>query len=90
VIWTDEHKIYTYLNNYNFTHESVCHKYEFINHITNINTQTVEYSHNELKLEIKGRKSIVTAKREYVLKEFCFYFTNRKNLYNAVFEKIKI
>lgn len=89
-IWTDEHKSYKCLKYYNFIHESVCHKYEFINQITGVNTQAVESFNNSLKLEIKRRKGVETNLREVFLKEFCFFFNNRGNLLEKIFNMIKV
>ncbi|KCZ82114.1 hypothetical protein H312_00389, partial [Anncaliia algerae PRA339] len=36
VIWTDEHKTYQSLNKHGSLHNSVCHKYEFINKINGV------------------------------------------------------
>lgn len=74
IIWTDEHKSYGQLRNHNFTHGTVCHKYEFINHMNGVNTQAVESFNNCLKLEIKRRKGVETDLRQVFLKEFCFFF----------------
>ena len=88
-IWTDEHKSYSNLSAYNFLHDSVCHKYEFITD-KGVNTQGVESFHNELKLEIKRRKGVDTEKRSEFLREFCFYFNNRKVFLQKVIDLIKI
>ena len=54
-IHTDEHGAYCNLRHHNFTHGTVCHKYEFVNCETEVDTQAIESFHNELKLEIKRR-----------------------------------
>ncbi|KAG0421376.1 hypothetical protein DMUE_6295, partial [Dictyocoela muelleri] len=41
-IWTDENRAYRNLRELNYTHNTVCHKYEFINRDTGVNTQAVE------------------------------------------------
>ncbi|KCZ76774.1 hypothetical protein H311_02221, partial [Anncaliia algerae PRA109] len=51
--WTDEHKNYQKINKNGLLHQSVCHKYEFVNKTNGVNTQAVEAFHNELKLAIK-------------------------------------
>jgi transposase-like protein len=61
-IWTDEHKSYQKLSLPNHDHDTVCHKYEFINKETGANTQAVESFNNEVNLEIKRRKGIRTTK----------------------------
>jgi transposase-like protein len=50
IIWTDEHKTYQCLREYDFTHETICYKYEFVNNESGVNTQAVESFNNELKL----------------------------------------
>ena len=39
-----------------FVHDTVCHKYTFINPETGANTQAVESFNNSLKLDIKKEK----------------------------------
>ena len=56
IIHTDEHKSYSALNNMGFVHDTVCHKYTFINPETGDNTQAVESFNNSLKLDIKKEK----------------------------------
>ncbi|KCZ80958.1 hypothetical protein H312_01613, partial [Anncaliia algerae PRA339] len=90
VIWTDEHRSYSNLRNYNFTHGTVCHKFEFVDNLNGVNTQAVESFNNCLKLEIKRRKGILTNNREIFLKEFLFLFNNKGNLLEAVLNLIKI
>ncbi|KAG0419991.1 hypothetical protein DMUE_6356, partial [Dictyocoela muelleri] len=54
-IWTDEHRSYAKLNEFDYTHDTVCHKYTFINEDTGANTQAVECFNNLLKKDIKSR-----------------------------------
>ncbi|KAG0431445.1 hypothetical protein DMUE_5559 [Dictyocoela muelleri] len=89
VIWTDEHSSYQNLNTYDYQHDIVCHKYNFINQVTGANTQAVVSFHNELKLEIKRRKGIKTSYRKTFLKEFCFYYNNRKKYLDAILRLLK-
>ncbi|KCZ78374.1 hypothetical protein H311_00594 [Anncaliia algerae PRA109] len=58
IIWTDEHMAYYNLRSYNFIHQTICHKYEFVNSSNGVNTQAVESFNNCLKLEVKRRKGI--------------------------------
>ncbi|KCZ79054.1 hypothetical protein H312_03563 [Anncaliia algerae PRA339] len=51
-IWKDEHKGYSSLSKNGFIDESICHKYEFVNSQTGVNTQTVEFLNNAMKLLI--------------------------------------
>jgi transposase-like protein len=89
VIWTDEHRSYGRLNEFSYTHESVCHKYEFVNYETGVNTQAVESFNNCLKLEIKKLKGVEVEKRDLFLKEVCFLFNNKGNVFDAVCGLIK-
>ncbi|KCZ79584.1 hypothetical protein H312_03029, partial [Anncaliia algerae PRA339] len=76
--------------NYSYIHNTVCHKYEFVNSSSGVNTQAVESFHNSLKLEIKRKKGVLTNFREVFLKEFCFYFNNRHDYFHAVLNLIKV
>lgn len=88
IIRTDEHKSYSTLSNYTYTHETVCHKYEFVTE-NGVNTQKVESFNNCLKVEIKKRKGIFTNKREDFLKEFCYIHNNNNNFLHAILNIIK-
>lgn len=90
VVHTDEHGAYFNLRNFNFLHDTVCHKYCFVNKTTGAHTQGIESFHNELKLEIKKRKGVRTNERPNFLREFCFYFNNRQNFDDAILTIIKI
>ncbi|KCZ77900.1 hypothetical protein H311_01083 [Anncaliia algerae PRA109] len=90
IIWTDEHRSYNSLHSFSYYHDSVCHKYMFVNHENGVNTQAVESFHNEMKLQIKRKKGILTENREEFLKEFCFYLNNRSNFSEAIFNLIKM
>lgn len=78
IIWSDEHKSYSSLNSLGYVHDTVCHKYEFVNNETGANTQAVESYNNELNLEIKRRKGIKTEKRPEFLVEFNWIFNNKE------------
>ena len=90
IIRTDEHKSYSSLSSYDFTHGTVCHKYEFIDFETGVKIQSIESFYNELKLEIKRRKGIKTENRALFLKEFCFYFNNRLTFFESCINLLKI
>lgn len=90
VIWTDEMRSYGLLRNYNYVHSSVCHKYEFINFESGVNTQSVESFNNFIKLEIKKRKGVKTSFRNRFLAEVSFYFNNKGNFFSAVLDLIKV
>ena len=74
IIHTDEHKSYSALNNMGSVHDTVCHKYTFINPETGANTQAVESFNNSLKLDIKKRSK--KGLRQEFLKEFGWKFNN--------------
>lgn len=90
IIWTDEHRSYSCLSQLNYLHSTVCHKYEFINHSNGTNTQAVESFHNEMKIFIKKRKGIKTGSRDIFLNEFCFYWNNKNNHFQAIIDLLKL
>lgn len=90
IIHTDEHGAYYNLRNFFFYHGTVCHKYTFVNEETGVHTQAIESFHNELKLEIKRRKGVLTENRERFLTEFCYYFNNRSSFLDAILSLIKV
>jgi transposase-like protein len=47
IIHTDEFSSYRCLSQNGFFHNTVCHKYEFVNHETGVNTQAVECFNND-------------------------------------------
>ncbi|KCZ79847.1 hypothetical protein H312_02760 [Anncaliia algerae PRA339] len=51
-IWADERKSYSSLMEKGFIHDTICHKYNFLNKENDVHTQFVESFHNSLKLEI--------------------------------------
>lgn len=90
IIHTDEHKSYFRLNYLGYVHDTVCHKYEFVNRETGTNTQAVESFNNELNLDIKRRKGVATMKRPEFLKEFVWKFNNREKRFLKIWELLKI
>lgn len=89
-IWTDEHRSYSKLNELNYSHSTVCHKREFIDNETGVNTQAVESFNNAVKLEIKKRKRIKTTCRANFLDEFTWLFNNRNLRFKSIWEILKI
>jgi transposase-like protein len=61
VVHTNEHRAYRNLRNFNFNHETVCHKYWFVEE-SGVHTQAVESFNNSLKLEIKNEKVFLLKK----------------------------
>ncbi|KAG0423924.1 hypothetical protein DMUE_6117 [Dictyocoela muelleri] len=90
IIWTDEHRSYSQLNSLGFWHDTVCHKYEFINSSTGTNTQAVESFNNEVKYMIKQHKGVLTSYRQEFLNTFCFFFNNKKVLFERGLELLKV
>jgi transposase-like protein len=90
IIWTDEHRSYSCLSSFNFIHNTVCHKYQFVNSLNGVNTQAVESFNNCIKYEIKNRKGIYTQDRNEFLKEVCWLFNNKDNLIAQIFNIMKI
>ncbi|KCZ75780.1 hypothetical protein H311_03232, partial [Anncaliia algerae PRA109] len=75
-------------NKNGYFHQSVCHKYNFINKVNGCNTQAVEAFNNELKLEIKRRKGVLTSSRGDFLKEFTWLL--KKDRFKRILKMIKI
>jgi transposase-like protein len=90
IIWTDESKLYSRLGSVGYLHDTVCHKYEFVNSETGVNTQAVESFNNELNLEIKRKKGIATNKRPEFLEEFVWKFNNGSRRFLRIWELLKI
>lgn len=88
-IHTDEHRTYFALSRHGFRHKSVCHKYMFINRENNCNTQVVESINNEIKLEIKRSKGILTSSRSLFLSEFIWMWNNKTNPVIAIYRLLK-
>jgi transposase-like protein len=84
IIWTDESKSYSRLGSVGYLHDTVCHKYEFVN------TQAVESFNNELNLERKRRKGIATDKRPELFEEFVWKFNNGERRFLRIWELLKI
>ncbi|KAG0434252.1 hypothetical protein DMUE_5252 [Dictyocoela muelleri] len=56
IIWTDEHKSYSSLSSMGYTHSTVCHEREFMNHVSGVNTQSVEIFNNLIKVNKRQKK----------------------------------
>jgi hypothetical protein len=89
-IWTDEHASYRRLGEHGYEHDTVVHKYHFINPVTAAHTQNVESFNNSLKLEIKRRKGIKTENRQCFLDEFTLLFNNKNNRIDKIKDIIKL
>ncbi|KAG0441583.1 hypothetical protein DMUE_0937 [Dictyocoela muelleri] len=89
-IRTDEHRSYSSLSKLGYTHQKICHKYNFVEPTTGINTQAVESFNNEVNLEIKRRKGIKTELRQEYLNEFIWKFNNKKERLHIILSIIKM
>ncbi len=79
-VWTDEHRSYRCLTSLGFKHNTLCHKYEFVNQENGVNTQAVESFNNFIKRMIKNENCVNTSKRQRFLNECCFKFNNKNCL----------
>ncbi|KCZ77812.1 hypothetical protein H311_01171, partial [Anncaliia algerae PRA109] len=89
-IYTDEHKSYSELNQKGFVHDTVCHKFNFINKLSGANTQAVESFNNLIKWHIKQRKGIRTGLRQCFLNEICWLFNNKESRFERILNLIKV
>lgn len=91
IIHSDDWQSYNALQEEGFSHQTVCHKYHFVEPTTGVHTQHVESWNNKLKLAIKERKGIIAGQREGFLLEFMLYqFFKNDDPFNALLELIKI
>ncbi|KCZ80226.1 hypothetical protein H312_02376 [Anncaliia algerae PRA339] len=90
LIYTDEHRSYASLAQKGYVHQTVCHKYNFVDKISGAHTQFVESFNNELKLDIKKRKGVETNLRSKFLEIFIWKFNNKNNRIGKIFDLIKI
>ena len=67
LIWTNEFSNYCFLTNFSFVHGTICHKYQFVNYDTCINTQAIKSFNSQLKYEIKMCKGTQTKNRGEIL-----------------------
>ncbi len=88
-IWTDEHRNYGCLRDYDHVHDTIVHKYRFLIYEIGVNIQTVEFFNSGIKMEIKKRKRVRTEKRQQFLNNYCFVFNDKKNLLKAIIELLK-
>ncbi|KCZ81716.1 hypothetical protein H312_00894 [Anncaliia algerae PRA339] len=63
-----------------FNHDSVCHKYEFINILNSVNIQTFESFNNCIKLGLKIQKGVLTKLRSDFHRVFLFFYNNKENI----------
>jgi transposase-like protein len=84
IIHTDEWKAYSSLNKSDiYTHQTVCHKYNFVDPHTGVHTQNVESYNNRLKLKIKQMKGLTLDQRKVFLKDFMYRELNVQDKFEA-------
>ncbi|MGL6008787.1 MAG: hypothetical protein ACRC1D_04950 [Culicoidibacterales bacterium] len=72
-----------------FIHNSVCHKYWFVNPENGVHTQHVESFNSYIKFQIKKRKGVKTYLRSSFLTEIVWKWNNKNNLFDALLLLIK-
>jgi len=87
-IYTDDFKSYLGLSGLNeYSHMSVCHKYNFVDPVTGVHTQNVESFNNKIKRKIKSMNGLDDNSCKMFLQEFMFLDLFKENSYD---ELIKI
>ncbi len=86
---TDEHRTYASLHNLGYIHDTVVHKYNFINTTTGAHTQHVESFKNALELEIKSQNGVKTELRPAFLAFFIWKWNNKDYLVEEILKLIK-
>ncbi|KAG0441349.1 hypothetical protein DMUE_1111 [Dictyocoela muelleri] len=83
IVYTDEHGSCRRFTLNGFEHMTICQKYYFVYKINNFNTHHVESRNNLIYRQIKNMNGVLTKKRPQFLSEICFFFNNKK----IIFEK---
>lgn len=73
VVNSDEWAAYASLSNHHYVHNTVCHKYNFVNPETGTHTQHVESYWNRQKLRIKKAKGLIASAMPAVIEEYMFF-----------------
>lgn len=90
-IYTDEGRSYFPLGmNSDYNHQSVVHKYNFVNPETGVHTQHVESFNNKMKRKIKDRLGIDADKREEFINEFLFFDWFKEDCFNQILLLLKL
>ena len=89
IIWSDEWRSYNNIENNNFEHQTVNHKFNFVNPIDGCNTQSVESLWNKLKRRIKKLMGVDYSLLNSYLKEWMWKDNIAKNDFNEFLELIK-
>ncbi|KAG0441346.1 hypothetical protein DMUE_1112 [Dictyocoela muelleri] len=73
IVYTDEHGSCSRLTLNGFENMKICHKYNFVYKINNVNTHHVESINNLIYRRIKNMNGVLTNKRPQFLGEICFF-----------------
>lgn len=91
IIYTDEWRAYNELrNNMEYEHQTLTHKYNFVDPSTGVHTQNVESFNNKLKLIIKKNKGCGEDKRKDLIDLFLFCDYFKERAFEKFIEIIKI
>ncbi|KCZ74470.1 hypothetical protein H311_04565, partial [Anncaliia algerae PRA109] len=90
IIHTDEWKAYIKLNQSNFDHKTIRHKFNFVDPITGIHTQNVESFNNKLKLFIKNQRGCKADSRNDLCNLFLFLDHYKNKAFLKFLELIKV
>lgn len=88
IIHSDEWAAYNDLNELGYEHETVCHKYNFVNPANGVHTQKVESYWNRQKFRIKKSKGLKKSAVRAVLKEYMFRDLFAEDVYESVLCKL--
>ena len=91
IIHTDQHATYNDIKkDPRYSHDSVCHKYHFVQPITLVHTQNVESYNNKIKKGIKMMNSLTEKGRELYLVEFVYLDLFKEESYTKILEILAI
>lgn len=89
-IFTDEAKVYQALKkNKEYEHNSIVHKYQFVDYEENVHTQNIESFNNKIKLRIKKMKGVNKDSRKDFLLEFMWLDFWKSECFSETLKLIK-
>ncbi|KAG0438896.1 hypothetical protein DMUE_2808 [Dictyocoela muelleri] len=90
-IRTDEWALYTSLGELNgYVHQTLIHKYNFVDPINDVHTQHVESFNNQLKLVIKESRGCSVDKRQVLFDLFLFVYLFKDETFETLLEVLKV
>ena len=91
IIVTDAFSSYQKISDYkNYVHQTVCHKYSFVDSLTGVHTQNIESNNNKLKLKIKSVRGLIGSKRADFLSEYNFLEYYKDSSFNIICDLLKL